>query len=697
MARIVLSLILMLSTITRSKSEYNGDHAFTARWYRRESDFNWGNNDFGYRELVATTNLTEIAFDDYNGYHPDTLHLIPNEIINHTDYMGIHVFARCSPPNNGTYTFSVSGDDGYRFLSNGRILTNPARYSYHPFVEDQFSMTLSANEEYLWEIHFWEQTLNQGLHFKVKVGEGWKFVDSEWCTPTTLPRPIKFAGKYYRALDWTTPSSNGNSCQGDEVDSGTFLFHDVPVESEDAHALVTRFKFGASCLIVRSASSPNMFVALQTLPSNLNEDKRYCNMDGVRIQRTLGSLRVVGDELCRFRFLIQTDPDPTLPDLAYKYTVHSGVHSMFFKEALFATLRNTVPDAQTEGWVHNWKAFKLPPGYEIAPNDGLTRSALLGSAYTFGVDCVILADGIVQSTVNGRPCSEDAALDSTSIPGYYVVVGTYNAGVFIKDASGLREDSILSWDETSGNVIPSNITHLVQESGWLYGAVALTSPSLNASNLCQFRALQVPTGYSLVPHGDTGLRAVAEQFSFGTGCLVMSSGQGYVPQTGATCSTELAQATYNGKLYTATTTCPSLVMIRTQLPTHSPTSLPTPQPAYYPTPSPSHSPSAFPTTSPSSAPPTVSPSLHSDMPTSEPTAIFPSTSPSSIKTGSTGTASATDSSNTGKMRLRETLPLTDRECSCFNFNHWGDSCCSSSGSSDSSEESRRRRVPWTSA
>ena len=576
-----VSLVMIITTaLVGAQSQYTGDPAFTAFWYTKEGIRNSSMNDFGYLDLLATNTLPLLPFTGYSGPHPDTVHLLPPELRTRMDFYGLHIFATCSPPRSGTYRFSMGGDDGFRLISNGRIKTKPNNYRIRGFEEEIFEMTLSANEDYLWEVHYFENSSDQGLHFKVEVDGVWKYVDSDWCKPTTPPASINFAGKAYRALDWTEPSSNESSCQGDNADSATFLFHDVPVESNDIYALLSRYKFGTECMIVRKASNVAEFVALKTHPVDLTPSNRYCDMTGITVSRTFGSFRVSGDTSCDFRFLIETDTDPSLVDHAYVYTQHGTVHSIFFKEALFATLQNVLPSVETAG-IRNYGAYKLPPGYSLAPNDGLTKGALLGSAFKFGLQCVLLADGTAQNTETGTACSADSGFDSTNLPGYYVVTGKDIADIFIKNPNGRKVDAIESWDETSGRFIPALGVHLVQSVGWLYGAVAGTSPTLVAATMCQDRALELPKGYSLVPPGDKGLLEVAHSAWFGSTCLVMSDGSGYTPGTGSSCTAGLAQAKYNGKDYLATSTCPSVVMMRRRQsisPTRNPTLLERPAP-----------------------------------------------------------------------------------------------------------------------
>ena len=625
-----LLVALVAVLLEKVRTQYTGDPAFTAMWYTKEDFRNWPENDFGYLDLVATNTLPMIPFRSSSGHYPPTAHLIPSALSDRTDMFGIHVVAKCSPPVSGTYNISIGADDGFRFLSNGIVQSDPFQYRVHAFVIDVMEMTLSADEEYFWEIHYFEIAGSWGLEFKVEVDGVWEFVNSDWCTPTTLPPSTNFAGKAYRALDWTEPNSNENSCQGNDVDSATFLFHDVPVEGSDIYALLSRYKFGTECMIVRSASDYDTFIALKTHPIDLIPANRYCDMTGNTVLRTYGSLRVSGDWACKFRFLIETDLDPSLPDHAYKYTQHSGVHSIFFKEATFATLQNTSPFLESVQ-LRNYAAYKLPPGYALAPNNGLTKGAIIGSAFKFGGQCVVLADGTAVSTVSGLACNVDSGLDSTNIPGYYAVTGSDVADVFIKNPNGQEADAIESWDETSGNLVPVVGTHLVQSGGWAYGAVAGILPNFAGANACQERALKLPTGFTLVPPGDAGLLEVAKVYGFGSTCLVMSDGSGYTPVSGAACSTGIGQAVYNGNIYLATSTCPSIVMMRAPAPTHAPTLPPTFQPTFRPSNSPTHSPTLLPilqpTFEPSKSPsrsPTIAPS---ERPTALPTPQ-PSHSPS---------------------------------------------------------------------
>ena len=626
----ILPLVVVGVVLEEVRTQYTGDPAFTAMWYTKEDFRNWPENDFGYLDLVATNNLPMIQFPPFSGHYPPTAHLIPSAIIDRTDLFGMHVVAKCSPPVTGTYNISIRGDDGYRFLSNGIIQSDPLLYRIHGSLEDVFEMTLSADAEYFWEIHYFQVGSGWGLEFKIEVDGVWEYVNSDWCTPTTLPASTNFAGKAYRALDWTEPTSTEDSCQGDDVDSATFLFHDVPVESNNIYALLSRYTFGTECMIVRSASNNNEFVALKTHPLDLTPVNRYCDMTGNNVWRTYGSLRISGDWACKFRFLIETDLDPSLPDHAYKYTQHSGVHSIFFKEATFATLQNTSPLLESVE-LRNYAAYKLPPGYALAPNNGLTKGAIIGSAFKFGGQCVVLADGTAVSTVSGLACNVDSGLDSTNIPGYYAVTGSDVADVFIKNSNGQQADAVESWDETSGNLAPVVGTHLVQSGGWAYGAVAGILPNFEGSNACQNRALKVPIGFTIVPPGDSGLLEVAKAFGFGSQCLVMSDGSGYTPGTGAACSTGLGQAEYNGNAYLATTTCPAIVMMRALSPTGSPTISRTLQPTLPPSKSPSRSPSISPSARPTALPtlrPSYVPSQSpTQMPTPKPT-LRPTSEPS---------------------------------------------------------------------
>ena len=549
------------------------NHAFTAIWYDKVSFPDWPNNDFGYTDILATNTLPMIAFPDYLGFHPDVAHLVPDAVVNTTGQLGIHMIAKCSPPADGTYTFSIGANDGYRFLSNGRIMTATNSYVQSLFTSETFSMTLLASEEYLWEIHYFQVFDEKGVEFKVEVNGTFEYVDEAWCRPANLPDSYVFAGKAYRALDHTPADSTESSCQGDGIYGATFEHDDVPIENNDIYALLSRFKFGTECMIVRSAADSNVFVALKTQPSDLSVANRYCDMTGINIARSLGAFRVEGDAGCNFRFLIETSVDPTLEDLSYEALANDGigVHSLFFKEALFASVPNVLPE-ETIGTqtLRNYEAFKLPPGYQLAPNDDLTKTSLIGSGFSFGHNCVILADGTVQSTVFNQACAVDSALDTTTLPGYYFVTGNDVAGVYLKDATGVEADATSTWDETAGGATPALYTHVLEHSGSWYGAMTLTAPSTSTDDECQNKAYQLPAGYTLVPPGDAGLLEVAKLARFGSNCLVMSDGSGYTPISGDPCTTTVEQSTHNGITYAATTSCNSVVMMKTAAPAAAP-------------------------------------------------------------------------------------------------------------------------------
>ena len=558
---------LLMSILGMARAQALGDPAWTARWYTKDPIVDLDNNELGFKALVNTTTLPSIPFASLTD--PTTVHLIPNGLTSPYAYIGAHFYATCSPPTDGTYTFRVGSDDGLRVLSNGRVVTPIGYYSIHPFSPIEFDMTLLAAEEYLWEIHFFQESGGGGAVFEVKVNGTFEVVGSDWCTPTTLPDPLHFSGNAYRALDWTPTESTESSCQGDSVSSATFLYEDILVESDDIYALLSRFTFGAECIIVRDATNNANFVALRTHPEPLTVGNRYCDMTGITVVKSFGAFRAEGDSACQFRFLIGPTLDPSLPDRAYKHTVHSGVHSMFFKEALFATLTNDVPD-EAIGSFRNYEAFKIPPGYQLAPNDDLTKTSLIGSAFSFGTNCLVFADGTVQSTVFNQACTGDSALDTTTLPGYVFVTGADDARVYIKNPTGLEGDAIRTWDETAGGATPALITHVLEESGSWYGAMMLTSPSLTTNTECQDKAFQLPAGYTLVPPGDAGLLEVAKVARFGTDCLAMSDGSGFTPISGDPCTTTVEQSTHGGITYAATSTCNAVVMMKTTAPASGP-------------------------------------------------------------------------------------------------------------------------------
>ena len=550
------------------------DDAFTAIWYGKEGFRDWPNNDFGYLDVLATNTIPMIPFPEYLGFHPDVAHLVPDAAINRTDPLGIHMIAKCSPPADGTYTFSIASNDGHRVLNNGRIVSNPLHYVQGPFLPaDIFTMTLLASEEYLWEVHYFDMFDVQGVEFKVEINGTFEYVDSSWCRPANIPDSYVFAGNSYRALDHTPADSTDSSCQGDGIDGGTFEFHDVPIENNDIYALLSRYKFGTECMIVRSAADSANFVALKTLPTDLSVANRYCDMTGINIGRTYGSLRAEGDTACNFRFLIQTPVDPLLEDLSYETLGNDGigVHSLFFKEALFASLPNVLPETTAGSQIlRNYEAFKLPAGYQLAPNDDLTKASLIGSGFSFGTSCVLLADGTVQSTVFNQACAVDSALDSTTLPGYYFVTGNDVAGIYLTNPTGVEADATSTWDETAGGVTPVLYTHVLEHSGSWYGAMTLTPASTSTDNECQNKAYQLPAGYTLVPPGDAGLLEVAKVARFGSSCLVMSDGSGYTPMTGDPCTTTIEQSTHGGITYVATSTCNAVVMMKTAAPAAAP-------------------------------------------------------------------------------------------------------------------------------
>ena len=568
--RIALVISLMVGV---SQAQFTGPPAFTALWYRRGLLVDHASNSFAIKGLVANTTLPVIPFRSSAEWNSPLL--VPSSFRDSLNYFALNIFGKCSPPSDGTYNFRVQADDGARFFQNGILQTPPEAYTISRFVAYDFTLRLLASEQYLWEVQYFEQNGGQGVILQVEIAGAWQYVDSTWCKPASARAPeFKFGGSTYKVLDGTPPSSTEKSCQGDGLFAASFLGDAVPVESNEIYALATRFSFGASCLIVRKASDRSLFVGIATKPRDLSISSRYCDMTSVTVEQSFGAFRVVGDSSCKFRILTHATPKVSLPDFSYPANTAGAVKSIFFKDATFATLMNDEPNARSAGAALNNLVFALPPGYVLAPNDGLTKAAILGPTYAFGHDCLVLADGTVQNAVNGRICSSDARIDSTSIPGYYAAVGADNAGILIKNPSGKKEDATFSWDETSGNAVPVADRDVLSESGFYYGTVDMKSPSLTTTGECQSTSLILPKGYNLVPPRDRGLLNIALRTGFGSSCLLMSDGSGYVPFTGAPCNYGVARSTFNGRTYVSATSCPALVMMRKSLTTPAPTHVP---------------------------------------------------------------------------------------------------------------------------
>ena len=586
LAKVVISSLVLVAKGLVGSSQFVGDPAFTALWYATDTvDFVPEENRLGIENEFARVQLPYLTFPD--GFQWSlTYDLIPtavsDAIVSRADFFAINIFATCSPPADGRYEFRFMADDGIRIFVNGVLVTPPKEYTVSAVNQFTFSLDLVASRQDLWEIHYFEKRFSAALilqYFDV-AEDRFRRVDSTWCTPRAPPEPFQFNGLTYRALDGTSPSASERSCQGNNLYSATFNGDDIAVESNDVYALVTRFVFGTSCLIVRDASNTTNFVAVATKPSSLELSNRYCDMSGVSVERSFGAFRVVGDTSCQFRFLVQGDGVLGAPDHSFAAASEANLQSIFFNRATFATLRNINPEARrgtsTGG---NSKAFKLPPGYELAPNANLSRAALLGPVYSFGVNCFVFADGSAQDSVTGLPCTVANGIDTTSLPGYIIDSGGIKGAILIQNPRGREREATYTWESQLNNIVVVG-THLIEESGWLYGSILLTEHGSARNDLCSSLPVALPKGFSIVPSGDLGLIEVAKRGSFGTSCLVTADGSGYVPSAdggSVPCAARVLQATIDSKTFALVDSCPAAITIRIELPpelsTRSPTSI----------------------------------------------------------------------------------------------------------------------------
>lgn len=552
-------------------SEFTGAPAWTAEWYARGQYFYKNTGDIQLGERLATNEVPVVPF-----FHMDNPNwklayenLVPVEVRNYgRDFYAIYFYGICSPPASGTYQFRVMCDDGCRFFQDGVLKITPKAWKFQASRYYYFSLDLTEGEEHNWKIEFFEQQGHATIQFEVFNGNSYEYVDSTWCRPGKSSAAIPFSGSSYQVLDGTSYSNDSSGCQQSalQIPPG----YDVAADGIDVRALVTQFKFGTECIIVKDAQAN--YIALKTHPNTLREEDRYCNSSDAQVVETDGKLSVESSG-CDARILLVSSGSYSADDFAYGGLRQDAITSLYLKEAFFATLDNSDPaGAPGNGNCNGLRALKIPDAWSLAPNDGLTKAAVIGSAYQYGVDCVFLADGSLISTTTGESCASTATMDSTSLEGYFAV-SSCPYGVLLKKASLSQEGATYTWDETLDSTSLALYSTTLEFTGSWYASMLRTSPRSQASTLCQDRAISLPVGYSLVPSGDNALREIAKRARFGTSCLLMEDGSGYTPNSGEGCSTEsvtIATAIYDGKVYYATTKCATVVMMKRAAPAKNP-------------------------------------------------------------------------------------------------------------------------------
>ena len=362
---LAFTLLAMYATFVRCQLE--GEPAFTAIWYNRGTPLFPFNNILNIGREFARVPLPFIDFPSgtfWNVTYDPIPVAVSDAIQSRTEHFAVQAFATCSPPADGDYQIHVQAKDGFRFTQNGVLLSEPAAWGLNGDTRPDITVSLLASEEYEWEIQFFQEVGTRFWFVRFLDGDVWRPINSTWCKPRPPPEPFHFGSERYSALDGTHPSSPLQSCQGNSNFAFSFLSHPLAVENTNVYALVTRFTFGTKCLIVRNASDEDKFVAVATKPPDLNIANRYCDMSGIHVHRRIGGYTVSNDHECKFRFLTAGDPVDNITDYAYAAGTVDSIKSFFFEAATFAVLSNASPSKRNRGPRNNYRAFKIPPGYD---------------------------------------------------------------------------------------------------------------------------------------------------------------------------------------------------------------------------------------------------------------------------------------------------------------------------------------------
>ena len=541
--------------------------AFTLYWYDKSSEIEPNSGTLRLGDLLGSSEVSMLAFDHFD---PDASwsakfeELIPAPMrALQTDHFVINAFGNCSAPETGSYEFRLLCDDGCRFLQDGLLVTDAIQFTVHGPMYSYFTLDLAADQRERWEIQYFEHTGDATLSFEVKLNGMWQFVNSSFCSPGEPPITVPFAGNTYRALGDVFHSDTMEGCQSTNNGYSAYLDDSfvIPVDSVDIQAMMTHYQFGTSCILVRSAQDKTSFVGLRTNPPTLQEADRYCDISGLSVTERVGAWSIENDHDCTSRLLLMREGIVGSKDHAYGAQSSYDVKSFYFEEAAFASIDGSYPtDPLGKGNCKPHRAYLMPPGWELAPDDDLTRTAMIGSAYIFGAHCLLLQGGSKISSITGDTCQESGSLDFTSFPGFYSV-DSCTVGVLIKNSEALRRDSDFVWEEHWAITTPTEYRHVLQSGGKLYGSILGTSPRDASTKACQNRARRIPDGYTLVPPVDTGMATIAAYARFGSSCLLYADGTGIIPRTGELCKSELISKKLYGKTYYAVRECSSVVMM----------------------------------------------------------------------------------------------------------------------------------------
>ena len=564
-------ILFIISVVNVWGSSFTGTPAWTAEWYARGRYFYKATGDIQLGERLATNQIPVVPFFhmDYPAWKEEYFDLVPVEVRNYgKNFYAAHFYGICSSPSTGTFQFRLMCDDGCRFSQDGVLRTPSSAWKFQASRYYYFSLDLTSGQEHDWAIEFFEQQGHATIKFEVLNGGSYEYVDSAWCRPGTSSAPITFAGDKYQTLDGTRAAKETEGCQETslEIPSG----YAIASDSVDTRALASSVKFGAKCLVVQNGQED--YALLKTKPASLGEADRYCNSTSIQIVEDQGKYSIQ-DASCTSRILLMSEGTDSTDDFAYGSLNEEGISSIYFKEAFFASNDNSDPSvAPGKGSCESNRAYAIPPGWSVAPNDGLTKAAVIGSAFQFGVNCVFLSDGSLVSTNTGEACeASGVSLETAALPGYYAV-SNCPYGVLLKKSSGSSTGATYTWDETLEATPLVLYTTALESKGSWYASMLRTSPRDRDSSNCQSKAIAIPVGYSLVPSGDQGLAQVAKLARFGSSCLLMEDGSGLVPSTDESCSeaVTVASATYAGKTYYAVDTCDSVLMMKAAAPAKNP-------------------------------------------------------------------------------------------------------------------------------